>query len=294
MTYILFLGIVIIAAIITKYTVPFILSTAKIPHHLVPIINFLLNIAVLLSTFFVLYFSFHVFGIINTTHQRNLVDEKESRISKEEDHLAEEKEHERIKQERLKDLEAEQERQQELKAEQERQHIEFEKQQRLLAEEKERQQREQERLQELKAEQERQRIEFEKQQRLLAEEKERQQGEQERLQELKAEKEHQRIEFEKQQRLLAEEKEHQQREQERLQELKAEKKSPCEKIQDSLDKSLLDYAIRKPGNEMTILRNKQGVDCYIIPTGIRGRCIEYQIQKEGSSALCFYKECTGR
>ena len=72
-----------------------------------------------------------------------------------------------------------------------------------------------------------------------------------------------------------------------------QQKSPCEIIQDSLDKTLLTSAINKPGNDMTILRNTQGVNYYIIPNGTRGGCIEYQIQKEGSSALCFYKECTG-
>ncbi|MCI5194353.1 MAG: hypothetical protein D3915_14705 [Candidatus Electrothrix sp. AU1_5] len=70
-------------------------------------------------------------------------------------------------------------------------------------------------------------------------------------------------------------------------------KTNCKKIIDSLDERMLNYAIRKASNEMTILPNKQGVNCYIIPKGIRGECIEYQIQQEGSSALCFYKECTG-
>ncbi|MCI5127856.1 MAG: hypothetical protein D3907_05005 [Candidatus Electrothrix sp. AUS3] len=70
-------------------------------------------------------------------------------------------------------------------------------------------------------------------------------------------------------------------------------KSPCEKVRDSLDKRLLNNAIRKASNEMTILRNKQGVNCYIIPSGTSGGCIIYQIEQEGSSALCFYKECTG-
>ncbi len=72
------------------------------------------------------------------------------------------------------------------------------------------------------------------------------------------------------------------------------KKSQCAKIKDSLDTRFLNYAIRKPNNEMTILPNRQGVNCYIIPTGIRGGCIEYQIEQEGNPELCFYKECTRR
>ncbi|MCI5188791.1 MAG: hypothetical protein D3905_03115 [Candidatus Electrothrix sp. AS4_5] len=74
----------------------------------------------------------------------------------------------------------------------------------------------------------------------------------------------------------------------------ARKKSQCEKIKDSLDTRLLNYAIRKANNDMTILPNRQGVNCYITPTGMREGCITYQIEQEGNPALCFYKECTKR
>ncbi|XCN72126.1 MAG: hypothetical protein Q3M24_17700 [Candidatus Electrothrix aestuarii] len=331
MIYILFFCIAIVAITITKFAVPFILSRARIPHHLVTIVNFFLNIAVLLLTFFVLLFSLQAIGIINTTDEiageqsettiHQLEDEKASRISKEENQLAKEKERERIEQERLQELEAENERQ---RIELEKQRLAEEKERlRKLEEEKEREriEEEQKRLQEeLEAEKERHRIELEKQR--LAEEKERlrkleeenerkrveqeqkrlreleaekirQRMEQKRLRELIAKKERERIEQERLRKLEAE-KVRQRIEQRRLRELVAKKKSPCEIIQDSLDKSLLSYALKKPGNEMTILRNKQGVNCYIIPNGTRGGCIEYQIQKEGSSELCFYKECTRR
>lgn len=321
MIYILFFCIALVAITITKFAVPFILSRTKIPHHLVTTVNFFLNIAVSLSAFIILFLLLQATGIIKTNDEiagkqpettiQQLKDEKASRGSKEDDQLAKEKERERIEQERL---------QEELEAEKKLHRIKLEKQQRL-AEEKESQRIELEHLRELEAEKERHRIELEKQRQLaeekerlrkLEEEKERQRIEQEqkRLRELEAEKVRQRIEQRRLRELVAKKererieqerlrkleakKVRQRIEQRRLRELAAKKKSPCEIIQGSLDKSILSYAIRKPGNEMTILRNKQGVNCYIIPNGTKGGCIEYQIQKDGSSALCFYKECTGR
>ncbi|MCI5192677.1 MAG: hypothetical protein D3915_06060 [Candidatus Electrothrix sp. AU1_5] len=313
MIYILSFCIAIVAITITKFAVPFILSRARISHHLVATVNFFLNIAVLLSTFFVLFFLLHFSGVIDNTNDiegeqhetttHTLENKKDSNTSKLQDKLAKGKEDERIEQERL-------------KAENERQRIELEKQ-RLLAEKKERERIEKERLQ-LEAENERQRIELEKQ-RLLAEKKEHERIEKERLQ-LEAEKERRRIELEKQRRLLAEKKERERIEKERLkaekerrrrierakqrrrlaekkererrkkERLKAKKKSPCEKIQDSLDKRSLNDAIRTLGNNMIVLYNKQGVPCYIIPNGIKDGYIKYQIEQAGNSALCFYKE----
>ena len=316
MIYILFFCIAIVAITITKFAVPFILSRARISHHLVATVNFFLNIAVLLSTFFVLFFLLQFSGVIDNTNDiegeqhettiHTFENKKGSNTSKLQDKLAKGKEDERIEQEREKEhqreLEAEKERriklekqrrldeekkrkrlQEELEAEKKRR-IELEKQQRL-DEEQERIKQEQERLRKLeeekerlRAENERQRIELEKQRR-LDDKKERERRKKER-----------RIKRAKQRRLLAKKKERERREKERLRKLK----SPCEKIKDSLDTRFLNYAIRKANNEMTILPNRQGVNCYITPTGMREGCITYQIEQEGNLALCFYEECTER
>ncbi len=55
-TYLLYGIFIIIAAIITKYSVPFMLSKANIPHSLVTVVNLALNVGTFLMTFLILYF----------------------------------------------------------------------------------------------------------------------------------------------------------------------------------------------------------------------------------------------
>jgi hypothetical protein len=54
--FVLYAIILVIAFIITKYTVPFILSTTEIPHNLVSIVNLTLHIAIFCLVFLTFYF----------------------------------------------------------------------------------------------------------------------------------------------------------------------------------------------------------------------------------------------